>query len=339
MLISQLLAWQPTAWPATTNAAQYTIYQMYPGPPTPLQSVSTTSATLSYDDTSNIVYQVRPSHGDFTVPGSFTVGPELLTYVIGYVACTGWLRQKIRMALADRADSISNVTLNWPDDEINRYIWEGLGELNIRFPLEDNIQITLQGPTIDSHNNTVGTSNYILPADFYLIKTVEYVTANGQLHYFLREKPWKGGESTATSFYGYPKLGILFSPTMMTGRLYPGHYQIYEGQLQLDWSPAGDGDYLNVNYFGRRPLPTSDADILSCTVEDMELLSLYTQMKCWLRVEVQDARLSRWRGNPEGSQRDGLPTVKHWTQIKQLYNERVNDRLELRPRHLRLVRH
>jgi hypothetical protein len=337
MQISRQLTWQSTNWPGSSAATQYTLFQMYPGEPTPVENVEgTTSTLLTYDDTSAIVYQIRPSSGDLD---ALTVGPELLTYVIGYVPCLGWLRQKVRMALADRADSASTVQLNWPDDEINTYVREALGELNVRFPIESNTQITLQGPSVDQRGNIVGTSNYALPEDFYLLKTVEYVSANGELHYYLREKTWKGGESTATSFYGYPKLGILFSPMMMAGRIYPGHYQVYENQVQLDWSPAGDGDYLNLNYLGRRPLPTGDADILQCTVEDMELLSLYTQMKCWLRVEVQDARLSRWRGNPEGSTRDGLPTVKHWIQIKQLYNERVNDRLELRPRsQLRLVR-
>lgn len=337
MQVQQRLTFQPTNWPATTAAEQYTLFQMYPGTPTPLQNITGgTNVLLTYDDTASIVYQIRPSSGDLT---NLTVGPELLTYVIGYVPCQGWLRQKIRKALADRVDTGSTTLVSWPDDEINEYIKEGIGEINLNFPIESSTQITLTGPTLDAHNNWVGTMNYPLPADFYLIKTVEYVTAEGRLHYFLREKGWKGGESTATSFYGYPKLGILFSPQMLTGRIYPGHYQVYQNELQLDWSPAGNGDYLNVNYLARRPLPVGDADLLLCTPEDMELISLYTQMKCWFRVEVQDARLSRWRGNPEGQTRDGLPTVKHWTQIKQLYNERMNDRRETRPRSQpRLVR-
>jgi len=336
MYITQRVAFQATNWPNTSPATQYTLFQVVPTPSVPLQNiVGDTAVILGYEDTQDLVFQIRPSSGPLD---TLTVGPVILTFVVGYVPCLGWLRQKIRRALADRADISSAVALSWPDDEITGYLHEAIGELSIRFPLEQSIQIPLQGPMIDAHGHPVGVTTYPLPSDFYMIKTIEYVTSNGLLHYFLREKPWRGGESTATSFYGYPKLGILFSPTMLTGRFYPGHFQVSQNQIQLDWSPSGDGDYLTVTYLGRRAFPSGDADLLQGTPEDMELLSLYTQMKCWFRIEVQDARLSRWRGNPEGSSRDGLTTVKHWTQIKQLYNERVNDRLELRPRALRLVR-
>ena len=74
--------------------------------------------------------------------------------------------------------------------------------------------------------------------------------------------------------------------------------------------------------------------------EDLELLSLYAQMKCWIRVEGQDTRLSRWRSKEDagGGARDALPTAKMSTAIKKLYDQRLNDRRELRVRTLRLVR-
>lgn len=333
MQITQSITWEAADWPSSSPSTQYTIYQVYPGTVTALQNVSTNSAQLTYDDAVASAFQVRPSSGELN---ALTVGPEVMVYTTGYVPCRGWLRQKVRKAMADRADSTSNVQITWPDDEINEYINEGLGELNLMFPLQESTTITMLPPAVDSHGYQVGVRNYNLPTDFYVLNTVEYVTNNGNLHLFLKEKPWRGGESTATSYLGYPKLGILLSP--IAGRFYVGHYQVYENQLQLDFDPPGDGDYMNLNYLGRRSLPVNDGDIMSVTLEDMELLSLYTQMKCWLRIEVQDARLSRWRGNPDGANRDGLPTVKHWLQIKQLYDQRVNDRRELRPRTRRLVR-
>lgn len=335
MQVTQPLSWPIVNWPqAGVAASQYTIFQVYPGSTTALQNVSTNSASISYDDTANVVFQVRPSSGNLPNP---TVGPEVMTYVVGFVPCRAWLRQKVRMAIADRADTGADVTLSWPDDELNQYIQEAFGELNVTFPIENNTTITLSPPTVDTFGNMVGVRNYALPADFYLPQTVEFVTLDGRLHLFLKEKPWKGGESTATSYMGYPKLGIAINP--IAGRFYPGHYYIFENQLWIDWDNSGTGDVLNVTYLGRRPLPVGDADLFqNTTLEDMELLSLYTQMKAWLRLESNDTRLSRWRGNPDGSNRDGMPTVKHSYMIKQLYDQRVNDRRETRPRVLRLVR-
>jgi hypothetical protein len=335
MLIQQLFSWPTLNWPAAVVATQYTVFQLYPTPVVALQNTSTNSVLLTFDDTLQYVFQVRPSIGSLPTPTS--VGPEVTTFVVGYMPCRAWLRQKVRMAVADRADATGNTTLLFPDDELNQWIQEAFGELNVTFPVERSTTIALLPPTIDTHGNQVGTRTYALPTDFLLMDTVEFVLQDGHLHLYLKEKPWKGGESTATSYLAYPKLGILISPQQ--GRFFPGHFQIAQDQLQIDWDPPGSGEYLNVSYEGRRTFPIDDATPFDdVTPEDMELLSLHTQMKCWLRIEGNDTRLSRWRGNPDGANRDGMPTVKHSMIIKQLYDQRVNDRRETRPRVLRLVR-
>lgn len=335
MLITQNISWPTTNWPLGTPANQYTILQVYPVPLIINQTVTGggTQATLTYDDTLAYVFQVRPSSG--TAP-SLTYGAEVATLVINYVPCRAWLRQSIRMALSDRTDTGNAASVNWPDDEINKYITEGMNELNLMFPIESSTKIMLLPSSSDTSGHQVGTRTYPLPADFYLARSVEYVTTDEKFHLFLKEKPWRGGETTAQSVMAYPKLGIWMPP--QTGRFFPGHYFTYQGQLNLDWDPVGDGDYINLSYMAKRPIPVNDADLLSVQPEDMELLSLYSQMKCWLRVEGQDTRLSRWRSKDDGSRRDDLPTIKHSMIIKQLYNERVNDRRELRPRVRRLVR-
>lgn len=333
MLITQTITWPTTNWPSSSPATQYTVYQVFPGPVTALQNVSTNSAALTYDDSQNLAYQIRPSSGALN---ALTQGPELSVFLVNYVTCRAWLRNKVRQALADRADQVG-VTLNWPDDELNTYSNEAIGELNVLFPIEEvAAPILLQAPIIDINGNTAGVRQYSLPADLYLVNTIEYVTADGKLHLFLKEKPWRGGETTATSYLGYPKLGIMLSP--LAGRFFPGHYYVFNSVLNIDWDPPGNGDYLNVTYFGRRALPVNDADLLNVTLEDMELLNLYVQMKCWLRVEGSDVRLSRWRGRDDGSRRDDLPTIRQSSMIQQLYNQRINDRRELRPKTRRLVR-
>ncbi len=336
MLITQQFTWPATNWPATSPAAQYTVLQVYPGTVTALQNVSTTSVTLTFDDSQSLAYQVRPSSGALPTP---TYGPEASVFTVNYVPCRAWLRHKVRKALADRADQTTTTQLNWPDDELNEYIAEALVELNTLFPVgEVAAPITLLPTTIDSKGNKIGVTAYALPSDLYLIRSVEYVTSDEQYHKYLKEKPWRGGETTYNSFLGYPKVGVLYSPT--SGRYYPGNYFVFpEGTINIDWAPAGDGDFLNVTYLANRALPANDGDVLNVTLKDMELLSLYTQMKAWIRVEGSDSRLSRWRGRDDGvGRRDDLPTLKHSMVIKQLYNERVNDRREQRPRTRRLVR-
>ena len=284
--------------------------------------------SISYDDSQTFVYQVRPSSG--TAP-SLSYGPEVISFATQYVPCRAYIRQEVRKALADRSDTI-NANPVWTDDEINGYIRDALIEFNVLFPTEEDTTIMLVGPP-NPINGNGSHRNYALPDDLYYIRTVEYITADGKLHLYLKEKPFRGGESTATSYLGYPKLGILLSP--VSGRFYPGHYDMYESQIWLDWDPAGDGDYLHLRYGGKRPLPLNDADVLNLNQEDIMILSLRAQMSCWLRVEGADTRLSRWR---DPGKRDDLPTVKMSTEIQRLYNQMIVDRRELRPRVRRLVR-
>lgn len=339
MQITQLLSWPSTNWPSSSASTQYTVLQLYPLPsgqttPTVITTVqNATSAQITYDDSQNLLFQIRPSSGSGS---NLTYGPEVLCSVIGYVPCRAWLRQKIRYAVADRADVGGNVILNWSDGEINGYIEDALNEFNILFPNQEETIISMQPMTV-VNGEFVGVRDYALPSDFYTIRSVEYITVDGKLHLFLKEKSFRGGESTATSYYGYPKLGILINPT--AGRFYPGNFDIYEDQIHIDWDPAGDGDYLHLRYLARRPLPTSDSDLLSLNPEDLNLLSMRAQMSCWLRLEGNDTRLSRFRDKNDGSRRDDMPTQKMSFAIKQLYNELVNDRRQMRPKGTRrLVR-
>lgn len=331
MIITQSFSWPITLWPTTTASSQYAIFQVYPvGVSNPIQVVTGTTVTLSFDDTINQVYQIRATDGTL-------YGPEITAIPIGYVPCRAYIRQKIRFALSDQALTSSSL-LNWTDDEINIYIAEALNELSLLFPYQSDTTITLLSPAVIG-GSTVGVRAYTLPDDCFKLKTVEYITQDGRVHLYLREKPFRGGESTATTYLGYPKLGIMLSP--LAGRFYPGHYDQYEGQVFLDWDPAGDGDYLHIRYSARYPLIQDDSSVLtSVKPEDLELLSLYAQMKCWLRVEGQDTRLSRWRSREDagGGARDALPTQKMSTMIKMLYDQRLIDRRELRVRTLRLVR-
>lgn len=320
MQITQLLSWPQVNWPGTSAATQYTVLQMYPTGPIVVTSVSTNSATLTFDDSASLVFQVRPSSG--TSP-TIIYGPEILTFVNQFVPCRAYIRQLVRSALSDRSDT-ADTTPVWADDDINTWIYDSMVEINNLFPVDRSVAYPL----------VTRQRDYPLPEDFLLMHTVEYVSLNGRLRLYLKEKPWKGGESTATSYLGYPKLGILISP--LAGRFYPGHFYTYENQIRLDWDPSSSADdALHLRYAGKRTLPVGDADILELTQEDILLISLRTQVFCWLRVEGADARLSRWTTDKK---RDDMPTTKMSADIQKLYNGAVIDRKERRPVVRRLVR-
>lgn len=328
MQITQAFSWPATNWPTPSQpATQYTILQIYPVLSNPIVTTVTnaTFAQISFDDTSPYVFQVRPTSG--TSP-SLTYGPELSVFVNGYAICRAYIRDQVRKALNDRAD-VTNANIIWPDDEMNGYIRDAIVELNRLFPTEKDTTITLVG----TDGMIAGQRNYALPVDLYYIQTVEYVTADGKYHLWLKEKPFRGGESTATSYIGFPKLGILLSP--LAGRYYPGHYDMYEKQIFIDWDPAGNGDYLHLRYAGQHTLPVDDATVLDLSDEDLLLISLRAQRSCWLRTEGQDTRLSRWIDNKK---RDDLPTVKMSSEIQKLYNQAIIDRRERMPKVRRLVR-
>ena len=199
MLIEQTITWPAVNWPTTAPATEYSVYQVYPTGPTLLQTVTTPTATLTFDDSLSLAFQVRPTDGT-------NIGGECFVYVVNYVPCRAWLRQKIRIAVADRLDLTTSSAPNWPDDELNTYIGEGLTELNLFFPIESDTVITLTAPAI-INGVTSGVRDYTLPPDYLQMKTVEYITPDGKLHLYLKEKPWRGGESTATVLPGLPQAG------------------------------------------------------------------------------------------------------------------------------------
>src|SRR5467141_4088457 len=174
MQITQLLNWPAVNWPGNSAAAQYSIFRMYPGIPIELTTTNTNSASISYDDTAPIVFQIRPSSG--TNPTE-TYGPEATTFVNGFVPCRAYIRQFCRKALADRADK-AGVNVTWPDDELDTYIYNSITELNQLFPIELDETIPL----------VTRQRDYTMPDNLLYVRNVEYISLMGNLHLYLKEK-------------------------------------------------------------------------------------------------------------------------------------------------------
>lgn len=323
MQIEQNITWQPVNWPSTNAAAHYAIYTN--AATSPSQIVSTTNATVSYDDSlPGTVFLIRPCDAA-TSPTAF--GPAQSVVVSQQpLNNRAWLRSYVRKTIADRYD-LDGATPTITDDELTDFINDAIRHYSQAFPLEKVETITLGYQVRD----------YNLPADWYspiLLMYDRHDDSNFQQ--YLKEQPYKGGESTATSWLGYPKLGILQPP--VGGRFYPGHFDVYDGQIHLDFDPRGDGDTLVVRYGAIYPYPTDEITDLATPELDVELLSIYVQALAWKEIESKDVRLSRWRDKQDGGRRDDLPTEKMSTRLFNAWNQAIKERLSYRPKTYRLVR-
>jgi hypothetical protein len=282
MQVTTTIAWQSVNWPDNVTAA--TRYRVFENGITQVADVSdVTSASVSYDDSlPGVVYIIRPTDGTAYGPSqAVVVGNQPLNN-------RAWLRSYVRKAMSDRIDDGKANIPTLTDDEINEYINDAIRNYSVEFPLERDYAITLL-----AGGETSGARDYQLPNDLQKVILVRYSQANSHLQLYLKEMSFKGGETTATSWIGYPKLGIIQPP--IGGRYYPGHYDVWENRLHLDFDPLGNGDTLTVRYSANYAYPADDLSPLTIPVNDLEMLTLYVEGKAWLAIEGKDVRLSRWR--------------------------------------------
>lgn len=320
MQITNEISWNSVNWPATTAAIQYALFRNQAT--TPEQTVSATSTSVTYDDSQGVVFVVRPTDGTNYGPAQSIVLSN------GPMPNRGWLRTYVRSAISDPT---LNTTPTISDDGLNLYINDAIREYSTWFPLETErvIQLIAGG-------SQAGARDYQLPADFLFEENVLYKQVDTKLQLYLKKMPFRGGETSATSWVGYPKLGIIQPP--MGGRFYPGHYDLWEGAIHIDFDPRGNGDTLTVRYYASYPYLNDDITPTLIPLKDFQYLALYVQYRAWVEIEGKDTRLSRWRGKEDGGRRDDMPTEKMSARMLQAWNDWISDRQNLRPRTYRLVR-
>lgn len=318
MLITQAISWPVVNWPTdSVPAGQYAIF--INAASSPSMTIANTTATVSYDDTGTTIFLIRPTDGTHYGPA------QSLILGNGRSSTRAWLRSYVRKRLSDRIDEQKD-TNTMLDDELNDYIAQAWRDYTQRFPTQSDTTITL----------VAGTCDYTLPTDFLTSVSVCYQGTENRFKQYLVEMPFKGGESTATSFTGYPKLGIMTIPSF--GRIYGGHYDIWEGSIHLDFMPYGSGDSLVIRYKARPAAIVDDVTTIPIVDEDLDLLALYVESKVWQVVEGRDASLSRWRTKDDGGKRDDMPTKKMSDDLMASYLRAINERLSLKPKTYRLVR-
>ena len=331
MIVSTAITFQVIPWPSTESANNYLVYNgSNPSPVAQITNAAaneatSASATISYDDAvAGTIFIIRPVD-DVNTPTQY--GPSQ-SVVIGTMKNRGWLRSYVRKSMGDRADNSNTPTLS--DDELNDFINDAIRDYSMKFPVQKDNEITL------TTGNTVTDRVYPLPADVYEIVQVQYHRPDNTMDYYLKPMDWKGGETGTTNFVGFAKFGIWQSP--LGGRYFPGNYYVWEGKLNIDFDPRGDGDTLKVRYKALYTLPLDDVTTLLIPDEDMELIQLYTLAQAWKEMESKDTLLSRWRTKDDGGRRDDMPTEKMSTRLFNAYQQKLKERLTLRLRHGRLVR-
>lgn len=327
MIITQSISWQPVNWPdSATTASQYAIFLDTAITPLVTVSGSATSTVVTYNDTDpGHVYLIRPTDGTNYGPAqSVVIANQPLNN-------RAYIRQAVRKSISDRQDTTDQTTLTFSDDELNDMIVEAVLNYSMHFPVEASRVIPLV-----AGGEMAGARTYALPSDYQKVLRVKYTYPDTVFQYWLKELPYKGGETSAQSYFGYPKMGILFNP--IGGRFFPGHYSVYQNQLTIDFDPTGEGDTLSVEYLGNRPIPTDDVSDIGTPNSDIQMILLRVEASAWLMLEGKDVRLSRWRSKDDGGRRDDLPTDKMSTRLFNAYNQWVKERKTQQVTHGRVSR-
>jgi hypothetical protein len=329
MLIDTNIFWLSVNWPTPgTPAATYAVFAgASPTPIAGLSAVANTQALVSYDDTAGQLFLVRPTQ---TVLSVTTYGPAQ-AIVAGTVPLTtrGAVRSYVRKAMTDRTDLGDDPTRTPKilDEEINEYLNDAIRRYSLLFPLQHLWNVPIEQ----------AVRSYPVPVDFLRAQESKYTAINaGSYIYYLKEEPYSPGETTADSFVGITKLGILTQ--VQSGRYYRGHYWVENDAYTIDFDPDIT-DTLAVTYSALHMQPTDDTTALDVPEPVVEGLTLYIQAKGWLQIESSDVSLSRWdRGAGGNARRDDMPTEKMSTRMFNAWQQWLEAQRSARPRAMRLYR-
>lgn len=294
-------------WERVLGATSYKLWSVNAtGGETEVTSgITDTNYTVTISDNANHVYIIRSYDGTEYGAAQYFVynAPQTLGNLVDAI-------------LVELRDSTSR---RWARTEIIQYIQDAIRDYTKLFPKTRTLEIDL----------TEDVREYTLPPQVITVQRVEYVNSDSN-SYFLKYLPWAAGQSdisSATSSYW--KLGVVLVMGSAS-REYCGHYDVRDDVLSIDFDPDPD-ESLKIRCTWRFTIPPFEAAKLDVPEEDLELLKLYSCGKAMVRIEMQDANLSRWT---EGQRRDDNPVVPSANRYFNAYNQMVKDK-QNKPRTLR----
>lgn len=291
MNITYRIDWQPVS-----TAVSYLVSELDNTGETTLGSTTDTEYDVVVDDTQDAAFLVRAWDGEYY--------SQPVTVVYEAPVTLGTLRNQIRTELKDTVSG----KYKWTDTELSQYLKDALQDYEKHFPKPGETTLTLEE----------GTLSYALPSGLKRITRVCYHAQSGDI--YLKAKPFKGGETSSGRDTLYWKLGVLIAPGR--ARPYQGHYELKNNEIALDFAPLAD-ETLTIEYAGDYALPVFDTIRLDIPSEDLELLKLYAKGLAMVRIETQDANLSRWK---EDGRRDDNPIVLSSNRYFNAYNQKIKEK-------------
>jgi len=298
-------------WEAVSGAVSYRI-SFADATGTGETVVTTTTSTYydaAVDELIDKAFFVR------SYDGTYYGTPVVIPY---YAPLT---RTKVRNMIREEFQDKDSTAYTWEDAELNQYIEAAIDKYAIHFPLKKELTLT----------TSLNVKTYKIYDTVVAVNRVEYIDDDNISRYLLY-KPWKGGEELIADNDSYWKLGVYRNGPSRT-RQFLGHYDFSKGNLLLDFNPSAN-ESLVVRYASYYVKPRFDAVQLDIPEHDIELIVLYACGKAAVRVEKQDATLSRW---DETGRRDDNPLIKLSTRYFNAFDQGVKDRLN-KPHFMRRTR-
>ncbi len=268
--------YQTYAWPAITNNYQVSFFNCLRQASTVI-SVSGSQNRISYDAPNDI-------------PGLLVVTPVFsggngrpYTFPINNPPSLANIRWMVRDALADFAEKEDGVdvqypeTPKWSDDEINTQIREAIGLVNRYIRQEVIIETTVEKFRQDRMRDIqeINSVSFLNPSTEAMIETPRY-----SRRALLR---------TRSGFDRY--------------------WDIVNGSLYI-YGTLPDDAQLEISADIPYPTPLNDIQELQVDPIDWDVLTLYAQGKCLLRVAGQSAQLDRWKEEGRRNDNPVMPVAR-----------------------------
>lgn len=298
------LTWEPALGATTYQVSQLNAN----GSEDLLVETEETSYEVAIDDSTDHAFLIRAWNGQYH--------SEPVTIVYTHAQTLGDLRDAIRAELKDPSKK------KYTDTELENHLRDAVKDYSKRFPKPLEMTLPL----------AAGQMRYALPESAVVVERVEYVAATGGSLYLVN-RPWKSGEADlgATGYVGMEKLGLHYNVRQSRVRL--GHWDFRAPYLDIDF-PPNQGDRLELRYGASYTVPPFAAVRIDVPAEDQEMLKLYAKGLATIRIEGQDANLSRWT---EGQRRDDNPMTDMTNRYMNAYMQRVREKQD-KPKMRRRVR-
>lgn len=238
------------------------------------------------------------------------------------------LIDRVRIELSD----VDSTQYKWSNRELIIYANDAIRDYSKHFRVAHTTTFLDTGAVDDG----MGMRALTMPVECQAVQQLVYHFKG--VAYFIREKPYKGGEVDLEAGIAlYPKIlrPVLIRNVWRWTLSTDANDLDAPVVIKINFVPA-QGSTIVVNYLTGHSLLSDTNLSLATTIpdDDEELLSLYTQAKAFARIGGQTADLDRWR---EEGRRNDSPVIPWDSRLFAAYKAKLTQK-QARPRPMRLRR-